>query len=62
MPRIRMKIGISGSVAVGDGRTYDNLVRGDIVEADERTAAQYCEHGYAERKLDGEIGMPYKAS
>jgi hypothetical protein len=60
--KIRMKIHIRGITSVGAGRTYDSLVRGQIIEVDERTAAQFLEAGYAERKLDGEIGPSNKVS
>jgi hypothetical protein len=60
MPKLRMKIGISGTVAVGDGKTYDSLKRGMVIETDERTAAQFLEAGYAETRLEGDIGEARK--
>ena len=60
MPKIRMKIPISGTVSVGNGRTYDSLKRGQVIEADERTTHQYLTAGYAQTDLTGPLGQPGK--
>jgi hypothetical protein len=59
--RIRMKIGISGITSVGGGKTYTDLKRGQIIDADENVANQYIEHGYAEKRLEGDVGPAYKS-
>jgi hypothetical protein len=61
MPKIRMKINIRGQTSVGSGKTYHDLKRGDVIEVDEAGAAQYLEHGYAESRLEGDIGQPNKS-
>jgi hypothetical protein len=61
MPKLRMKIGISGITSVGEGKTYSDIKRGDVIEIDdERVVTQYLEHGYAELRLEGDIGQPYR--
>jgi hypothetical protein len=58
--KLRMKINISGMTSVGGGKTYTDLKRGQVIEVDEAVAAQYLEHGYAELRLEGDIGQPYR--
>jgi hypothetical protein len=58
--KLRMKIGIAGSTSVGAGRSYDSLKRGDVIECDERTATQFLSAGYAETRLEGDIGEARK--
>jgi hypothetical protein len=61
MPRVRMKINISGSTSVGAGKEYTNIRRGDVIEVDERVAAQYLECGYAQSDISGPLGQPFKS-
>jgi hypothetical protein len=61
MTPLKMKIGISGSTSTGEGKTYNSIQRGDIVECDEKTAAQYLQFGYAQSDLQSEPGTPYKS-
>jgi hypothetical protein len=60
MKTVRMKIGISGTTAVGEGRTYDSLKRGQVIEVDEVTARQFLAAGYAESRLTGDVGEARK--
>lgn len=61
MTKVKAKINISGMTSTGAGKTYTNIQRGDIIECDERTAAQYIEHGYAQSDLSGPLGQAYKS-
>jgi hypothetical protein len=61
MTKVRAKIDISGMTSTG-AKTYTDIRRGDVLECDERTAAQFCEHGYAQTDLTGPLGQPYKSS
>jgi hypothetical protein len=42
------------------GKSYTDLERGQVIDVDEAVAAQYLEHGYAELRLEGDIGQPYR--
>jgi hypothetical protein len=61
MTKVRAKINISGMTSVGGGRTYTDIRRGDVIECDEATAAQFLECGYAQIDLKGPLGAPYKS-
>jgi len=56
MTRIRMLISIGGTFH----NNYSDVKRGDVVEVDDISAARYCQLGYAQTDLKGELGQPYR--
>jgi hypothetical protein len=55
--KVKMLIPIGGKTASGEGASYVDLKRGDVVEFSERLAWQYIENGYCSADYKAEPGL-----
>jgi hypothetical protein len=54
--KVRMRINVEG----GFHNIHDGVKRGDVVSIEnDETALRYCQHGYCQTDLKGELGAPF---
>jgi hypothetical protein len=56
--RVRVLVSLSGTV---EG-IVNGVVRGAVIEIDDRNVERYCAQGLVERRLTGELSAPYHPS